>query len=264
MIMDLGLKDKAALVAGASAGLGFACAKVLFSEGARVAICSRDEKRITAAAESLTDDRARVLPVVCDLTQRDQIKKLITTVTDAFGRIDIVVTNCGGPPLGQHDTIDENEWELAYHLTFMSAVRLIQGVLPGMKDRRLGRIILSTSISAKQPVDNLLLSNAYRSGLLGYAKTVSREVAPFGITINTVLPGYTRTERLDYLAEGLSKQSGRTKDEVFADWRIMVPAGRLGRPEELGSLVAFLASEQAAYITGTATAVDGGQMAGIM
>jgi len=174
------------------------------------------------------------------------------------------VTNSGGPPTGQHNTIGESEMDLGYNLTFMSAIRLIQGVLPGMKERKFGRIILSTSISAKQPIDNLLLSNAYRAGLLGYAKTISRELGPLGITVNSVLPGYTKTERLDYLAADISSKTDQPKDKVFAGWIEKIPVGRLGQPEELGSLIAFLASNQAAFITGTATTVDGGQNAGLL
>lgn len=257
--MDLGIAGKAALVTGASAGLGLAAARALSAEGARVAICSRDEKRITDAARSFSTDTDEVLPVVCDLTRPEEITVLVKTVTDAFGKIDILLTNCGGPPLGQHDSVGEAEWLLAYNLTFMSAVRLIQHVVPGMKERKFGRIILSTSISAKQPIDNLLLSNTYRAGLLGYAKTISRELAPHGITVNSVLPGYTRTERLDYLADGLSEKTGRSKGEIFSEWESKVPVGRLGKPEEYGALVAFLASEQAAFLTGTATTIDGGQ-----
>ncbi|MCP4567536.1 MAG: SDR family oxidoreductase [FCB group bacterium] len=262
--MDLGLKDKTALIAGASAGLGLAAAKVLFEEGARVAICSSNPEKIEQAAAALSTDKNRVLPVTCDLTEADQIDRLIGMVNKAFGSVDIVVTNCGGPPLGQHDTIGEEEWLLGYNKTFMSAIRLIDGVLPGMKERKFGRIILSTSVSAKQPLDNLLLSNSYRAGLLGYAKTISRELAPLGITVNTVLPGYTRTERLDYFADEISSSTGRSRDDIFADWVATIPVGRLGKPEELGALIAFLASDQAAYITGTSTAVDGGRTAGLL
>jgi 3-oxoacyl-[acyl-carrier protein] reductase len=262
--MDLGLKNKVALVAGASAGLGFGAAKILSQEGAKVAICSRDEMRITAAANKLSTDRSQALPVVCNLSSPKEISRMIGIVTKHFGRIDILVTNCGGPPTGRHNTIGESEMELGYNLTFMSAIRLINGVVSGMKERKFGRIILSTSISAKQPIDNLLLSNAYRAGLLGYAKTISKELGPFGITVNSVLPGYTKTERLDYLAADASAKTGQTTEQAFQSWIDKIPVGRLGTPEELGSLIAFLASEQAGFITGTATAVDGGQNAGLL
>ncbi len=260
----MGLKDKTALVGGASAGLGFAVARALFEESARVAICSRDKTRIDQAAKSLSNDTGRVLPVVCDLARADEILNLIVKVQDAFKNIDILVTNCGGPSPGTHDSITNKEWEHAYNLTFMSAVRLIQGIVPGMKKRKCGRIIILSSISAKQPIDNLLLSNSYRAGLLGYARTISRELAPHGITVNTVMPGYTRTERLDELAESISSRTGQSKEEVFDNWIKIIPVGRLGKPEDIGRFVAFLASEQAGYLTGTATAIDGGGTVGIL
>ncbi len=262
--MDLKIKGKVALVAGASAGLGLAAARALFEEGAQVAICSRDEERITKAARSISKNAEQVLPVVCDLTRPDEIDKFVAAATEAFGKIDIILTNAGGPPLGQHDSVDEEMWSLGYNLTFMSAIRLIERVTPGMKKRKFGRIVLSTSLSAKQPIDNLLLSNTYRAGLLGYAKTISKELAPYGITVNTVMPGYTKTERLNYLARGLAEKTGRSHDDIFAEWENKIPVGRLGKPEEYGSLVAYLASENAAFITGSAFAVDGGQAAGVL
>jgi 3-oxoacyl-[acyl-carrier protein] reductase len=262
--MDLGLKGKAALVAGASSGLGLAAARALFAEGVRVAMCSRNEERITKAAWSISKKEDQVLPVVCDLTRPTDIDNFVKVATDAFDTIDIVLTNAGGPPLGQHDTVDPEMWTMGYNLTFMSAIRLIERVVPGMKKHKFGRIILSTSLSAKQPIDNLLLSNTYRSGLLGYAKTISRELAPHGITVNTVMPGYTKTERLNYLAAGLAEKTGRSADDIFAEWENKIPVGRLGKPEEYGSLVAFLASERAGFMTGGAFAVDGGQAAGIL
>lgn len=261
--MDLGLVGKKALVAGASAGLGLAAARILLKEGVQIAICSRDEARIGAAAVSLSPDGDKVLPLVCDLTKPTDIDQLLNTVRRKLGGLDVLVTNCGGPPTRRHDSVMEKDWEDGYNLTFMSTIRLIQGVTPNMKQQGYGRIILITSTSAKQPIDNLLLSNSYRAGLLGYAKTISRELAPYGITVNTVMPGYMKTERLKYLASDISAKTGRSKEDVFDDWIEAVPAGRLGNPEELAWLIAFLASEKAAYITGTATAVDGGRMAGI-
>lgn len=262
--MDLGLTGKHALIAGASAGLGFAAAQALFDEGASVAICSSNKDNIEKAAASLSSDRSRALPLVCDLTKKEQIDILVKSVQKSFGKIDIVVTNCGGPPLGTHDTLKEDDWQLAYDLTFMSTIRLIEKVLPGMIERKFGRVIMLTSMSAKQPIDNLMLSNTYRAGLLGYAKTLSREIAASGVTVNSVLPGFTKTERLEYFAREIMDKTGQTRDEIFAGWQSTIPAGRLGKPEELGALVAFLASQQAAFITGTSTAIDGGRCAGLI
>ncbi|MEE9441089.1 MAG: SDR family oxidoreductase [candidate division Zixibacteria bacterium] len=262
--MDFELHDKVALVAGASAGLGFAAAKTLFEEGARLAICSSNQERIDKAAISLSKDTNKVLPIMCDLSKESQIKTLIDRTEAHFGKIDILVTNCGGPPLGTHENLTEKEWELAYNLTFMSTIRLIQSVLPGMKERKFGRIILITSMAAKQPVPNLMLSNSYRAGLLGFAKTLSLEIAENGITVNTVLPGYTATDRLDYFAKEINEQTGKSREEIYNSWQQTVPVKRLGKPEELGALITFLASQQAAYITGTAIAADGGRSAGII
>jgi 3-oxoacyl-[acyl-carrier protein] reductase len=262
--MNFELNDKVALVAGASSGLGFAAAKILFEEGARLAICSSNQERINNAAASLSDDTKKVLPMLCDLTKEDQIKNLIDKTESHFNKIDILVTNCGGPPLGTHEKLTEKEWELAYNLTFMSTIRLIQNALPGMKDRKFGRIILITSMAAKQPVPNLMLSNSYRAGLLGFAKTLSLEVAEKGITVNTVLPGYTATERLDYFAKEINEATGQSREEIYNGWQQTIPVKRLGKPEELGALITFLASCQAAYITGTAIAADGGRSAGII
>jgi 3-oxoacyl-[acyl-carrier protein] reductase len=262
--MDLGLGGKSALVTGASAGLGFACAQALYNEGAEVAICSRDKGRIEKAAKQIGTDAKRIVPFVADVSKVEEITRLLTEVKEHFKGMDILITNAGGPPLGTHETLDEGDWENGYNLTFMSAVRLIQGVVPDMKRSHFGRIILLTSLAAKQPLDNLLLSNSFRAGLLGYAKTVSKELAPHGITLNSILPGFVNTERLNYFADEITEKTGRSREDVFADWMQAVPMGRLGRPEELGTLAAFLASEQASYLTGAVIAMDGGRGQGIL
>jgi len=261
--MNLGLENKVALITGASAGLGFATAQVLHEEGATIAICSSNKDNIESAALRINPDSDRVTPFVCDLTQAGEIEKLTDKTINKLGRIDVLVTNCGGPPTGTHETLTENDWLLGYNKTFMSTVRLINAVLPGMKERKHGRVILITSFAAKQPVPNLMLSNSYRSGLLGFAKTISQELGPFGVTINTVLPGFTKTERLNHLADANAAASGQTVDEIYSGWLESVPVGRLGRPEELGALIAFLASDKAGYITGTSTAIDGGRLESI-
>lgn len=262
--MDLGLDGKVALVTGASAGLGYAAAQALYSEGARLAICSRDQGRIDKAADSISDKKGEIYAHACDLEKPEDISELIGAASSKLGSLDILVANCGGPPTGRHDDMTEESWLTGYKRTFMSAIRLIQAAVPQMKQNKFGRIVLITSMSAKQPIDNLLLSNSYRAGLLGYAKTISRELAAFGITVNTVLPGFTETERLEDLAVTVASDSGKSRDDVYSDWIATIPVGRLGQPDELGQLVAYLSGANSGYITGAVISIDGGRSAGIL
>jgi 3-oxoacyl-[acyl-carrier protein] reductase len=263
--MDLGLKERVAIVAASSRGLGKACAMELAREGARVVICARDYERLQAAAEEI--DKAtggQVLPIGTDLTDDAQIRHMADEALRRFGRIDILVTNNGGPPAGYYDDFDDDAWLAAHQLTLMSAVRLIRAVLPAMRAQQWGRIINITSVSVKQPIDNLLLSNVYRPGVTGLAKTLSAQVAAAGITVNNVAPGYTRTDRVLELAEARAAEQGKTVEEVLADTTASYPMQRMGEPEELAALVAFLASERAGYITGTTIPVDGGYVKGLL
>ena len=263
--MDLGLKNKVAIVAASSRGLGRATAQALADEGADVAITARHQIELDRAAREIAASSGRrVLPVVADLAIAGDTARLVQTVLDAYGRVDILVSNAGGPPPGSAQDVAEDEWRAAYELTLMSAVRLIQGVLPGMRERGWGRIINITSVSVKQPLPDLVLSNAIRAGVVGYAKTLANEVADKGITVNNVCPGYTLTDRVRALAEARAAAEGIGISEALAAWESAIPARRLGRPEELAALVAFLASEQAAYITGTTIQVDGGFIAGLL
>jgi 3-oxoacyl-[acyl-carrier protein] reductase len=185
-------------------------------------------------------------------------------VEAALGRVDILVTNTGGPPSGPFESHSAEVWRHAIAQNLESVVNLVRAVLPGMKQRRWGRIVNVTSISVKQPVAGLILSNAIRAGVTGFAKTVSNEAAPFGVTVNNVLPGYTRTERLVELAQAVSGRTGETVEAVYAGWEREIPMGRLAEPEELAALAAFLCSEKASYITGQSVAVDGGWIKGLV
>jgi 3-oxoacyl-[acyl-carrier protein] reductase len=263
--MELGLKGRRALVCGASMGLGRAIAEALVTEGADVVINSRSPERLAAAAREITAATGSEVTVApADLTDPEAVTGLVRAARTALGGVDILVTNTGGPPSGPFEDHTAEVWRSAIAQNFESVVNLVREVLPEMKERGWGRIINVTSISVKQPVGGLILSNALRAGVTGFAKTIANEAGPFGVTVNNVLPGVTRTERLAELAEAVSGRTGATPQSVYEAWQDEVPAGRLGEPEELGALAAFLASEKAAYITGQSIAVDGGWIKGLM
>ncbi|MGQ0562895.1 MAG: SDR family oxidoreductase [Gemmatimonadota bacterium] len=257
--MDLGLRNKIALVAASSRGLGRAAAEELAAEGAQLVVCARraDAVRSTAAAISERYD-VQVLPVTADLSQEGEPARVVEAGLAHFGQIDVLVTNSGGPPAGPFESHDDDAWRAAVRLNLESVIGLVRAALPGMKQRGWGRIINVTSIAVKQPVDNLILSNSVRAAVTGFARTLANEVASAGVTVNNVLPGYTRTERLEELAAYLAEQRGQSADEARKAWEREIPAGRLGEPREFAALVAFLASERASYITGTSITVDGG------
>jgi 3-oxoacyl-[acyl-carrier protein] reductase len=244
--MDFGLKGRRALVMGASSGLGYAIAEQLVKEGARVAICSRSEERIREAAKRM----GAALAVPADTTKPGATKVLVEKVVAELGGVDVLVVNTGGPPKGSIEKISAEQWQEGFQSLWMSVVEGLQATLPGMKERRWGRIILVTSVAAREAMPLLTVSNGLRAGLMGLVKTVSNEVAEHGVTINGVQPGYHATERL--------KELGVPEDKITS----AIPARRLGKPEELGALVTFLASEQAGYITGQSIAIDGGWMRG--
>jgi 3-oxoacyl-[acyl-carrier protein] reductase len=262
--MDLGLKGKAALVCGSSAGLGRAIAEALAAEGADVAINSRSPDKLFAVRQEIADATGvKVTAIPADLTDPKAIDDVVDAATAALGKVDILVTNTGGPPSGPFEDHSAKVWREAIAQNFESVVNLVREALPGMKKRGWGRIINVTSISVKQPVAGLILSNSLRAGVTGFAKTIANEAAPFGVTVNNVLPGYTKTERLTQLADAVAGRSGATPESVYESWETEVPMGRLGDPKELAALTAFLASEQAAYITGQSIAVDGGWIKGL-
>jgi len=263
--MDLGLQGKTALVTGASSGLGYATALALAREGATLAINSRSQENLSAAAQKIEADTGhRPVTVVGDLGVCGTAGVVAKAVADRLGRVDILVSNAGGPPAGPFMQHDQDTWRQAAELTLHAAIDLARAVLPTMQANKWGRIVFITSMAVKQPADNLIISNTLRAGLTGFAKTISNEFAGDGITVNTVCPGYTNTERLGYLARNLSEQSGRSVDDIFQGWKDSIPCRRLGEPGELGDLICFLASERAAYITGAAVPIDGGHIKGLL
>ena len=257
--MNLGLKNKIALVTAASRGLGRAVAEELAAEGASLIICSRKTGAIERVAVEINGTTgAQVLGVAADVANPVDVARLVESGIERFGRIDILVTNAGGPPAGQFDSFTLAQWEAATRLLLHSAVELARHTLPGMKERRWGRILNITSIAVKQPVDNLILSNSLRAAVTGFARTLANEVAGFGVTVNNIMPGYTRTERVEELAQMMSEKQGITPAEFIARWEKEIPMGRIGEPREFAALAAFLVSERASYITGTSIPVDGG------
>jgi 3-oxoacyl-[acyl-carrier protein] reductase len=263
--MDLHLNNRVAAVAAASRGLGFAAALELAREGANVAICSRDEQRVAEAAERINSATgSKVIGITADVSKAEQARSFIDNVVKELGSVDILVTNAGGPPPGALDDIDDAGVEQAYHLTLESALTLMRTAIPYMRQKQWGRIVNILSMTVKQPKTNLLLSNTMRPAILGFAKSISLELAKDNILVNNVAPGFTRTERLDELAEDLAKRGGNTKQEVFGEWEESIPMNRLGEPEELGRVIAFLASDAASYVTGVTVQVDGGSVLSLL
>lgn len=256
--MDLGLTGKVALVAASSKGLGRAVAEELAAEGADLILCARGAEPLQQAHDAISRLGVRVHAVVADLTEPPDVERVVAAGIAEFGSIDILVTNTGGPPAGPFESHSPEDWQQAIRQNLDSVVNLTRSVLPGMKQRGWGRIVNITSIAVKQPVQGLMLSNSVRAAVTGFARTLANEVAARGITVNNVLPGFTRTDRLQQLADKMADDQGTTVEEAMAVWADEIPMGRVGEPRELAALVAFLVSERASYITGSSIAVDGG------
>jgi 3-oxoacyl-[acyl-carrier protein] reductase len=257
--MNLGLSHRVAIVAAASSGLGRAVATELSREGARVAICARNTSHLVQAAQEITAETGReVFQQSVDVTDPAAIASFVDAVENRFGRLDICVTNSGGPPSKFFKDTEPADWKSAVDLLLMSTVSFAKAALPRMQKNRWGRFITITSYTVKQPVDGLLLSNSVRSAVTGLARTLANEYAGDGITVNNVCPGYTRTDRLSELVDAISARTGATSEEVYAGWERQIPAGRLGTPEEFAAVVTFLASERASYVNGVSLAIDGG------
>lgn len=263
--MNLELEGKAALVAASSKGMGRAIAQGLAAEGARVAICAREEKALQEAAEAIrTSTGGQVLAMPADVTRPEDLGKLVSQTVAAFGTVHILVNNAGGPPPGLFDELTDDHWQGAFALNLLSTIRLTREVLPYMRQQRWGRIINLTSISVKQPIEGLILSNAIRTGVIGLAKTLSWELGRDNITVNNVCPGRILTERLRSVTAQRATREGKTLEEALQAGLRDIPLHRYGQPEELANLVVFLASERASYITGTTIQVDGGLVRGLL
>lgn len=256
------LTDRVALVTGSSSGLGLAAARALAQRGARLAINSRGGAKLGRALQTLTDEGSEVVAIPGDVRQVRDLEELVSEVEEQLGPIDILVANGGGPRVKPASELDDADWEDAIPLVFLFVPRLCNFVLPGMRRRGWGRIIAINSVSARQPIPRLALSNALRPAVLGYLKTLAQEVAADGVTVNAVLPGYTRTERQVELATATAQQTGQSIEEILGSQAACIPMARLAEPAEIGEMVGFLSSQAASYVTGQFLAVDGGYILG--
>ena len=257
------LTDRVALVTGSSSGLGYSAAHSLAKRGARLAISSRGGEKLDSAARSLSDAGAEVVAISADVRRVHDLEELVSEVEELLGPIDILVANGGGPRVKPAAELDDSDWEEAIPLAFLFVPRLCSFVLPGMRRRAWGRIVAINSVSARQPIPRLALSNALRPAVLGYLKTLSDEVAADGVTVNAVLPGYTRTERQVELATAMAQQTGQNANDILEAQGSDIPIGRMAESAEIGEVIGFLCSPAASYLTGQFVAVDGGFLRGL-
>ncbi len=261
--MNLGLSSKVALILASSKGLGLACAKGFYSEGANIIICSRSKENLEKAKNEISESSSKnhknkILAIVTDLNEEEHIKALVERTIKEFGRLDILVHNAGGPPSAPINGISKEDWQNSVNLNLLSFVIISKLVLPIMQQQHFGRIIAITSVSVKQPLNNLVLSNTTRLGVVGFAKTLANEYAKDNILANVVCPGPTLTNRMKELIKTQMSETGKSEQDVMNFWLENIPLGRFGQPADLANLVVFLASEKASYITGTVIQVDGG------
>jgi 3-oxoacyl-[acyl-carrier protein] reductase len=261
--MDLGVKGKVALVCASSHGLGFATASRLAREGASVVICGRDADAVESARSHIEAEGGRAIGVAVNLNDAQDRVRLVREAQSALGPIDIAVLNTGGPPTGPFASIGLDQWQDAYKSLVETVVHLSQLVLPGMVEKKWGRVLAVTSFVARQPADLMALSNSLRASVIGLMRTLANEYGPHGITVNSILPGYILTDRMRKVARAQAEAKGLPADQAFDRIAANVPLGRLGDPHEFGNLAAFLVSEAASYVTGTAITIDGGLSKGV-
>jgi 3-oxoacyl-[acyl-carrier protein] reductase len=262
--MDLGLKDRVALIAASSQGIGLATAAAFAAEGCRVAMCARNDQALQAAAEKIRKQHGvEVLAEACDVGDPAAVSRFVAAVAARFGGVDICVTNAGGPPAKGFLAASLDDWQRALDLNFLSTVYFAREVIPHMQSKRWGRIITITSITTKQPVADLVLSNAVRAAVVGLVKSLANEFGKDGILVNNVGPGFTATDRLKELAKARSAASGKSEYEIFDSWAADAPLKRLGEPREVAETIVWLASERASYVTGQTVLVDGGFYKGL-
>ena len=263
--MDLGIKGRVALVSGASRGLGRAVARALAQEGTWLALCARGKEGLDETAAAIVrESGTMVWTRPTDVSSREEARRFVREAAAHYCTVDILVTNAGGPPSGTFLELSNEQWRAAVRLNFLSAVWLTQAAVPHMRKQRWGRIINMTSVSVKQPIEGLMLSNAARAGVIGFAKTLANELAPDNILVNNVCPAYMLTDRVRDLSKVVAAQRNVSPGDVIREWEESIPLGRLGKPEELADLVVFLASERATFITGTSIQIDGGYYRGIL
>jgi len=262
--MDLGLKNRVALVAASSQGIGRATAEAFGAEGCRVAMCARNRQTLQAAAETIRKQyNTEVIAEAFDVTDAAAVKSFVTDVAEKFGGVDICVTNAGGPPAKGFLDATLEEWQLALEMNFLSTVYFAREVIPHMQRKHWGRIVTITSITTKQPVTDLVLSNAARAAVVGLVKSLANEFGKDGILVNNVGPGFTATDRLKELAKVRASSSGKSEQQIFEGWAADAPLQRLGEPREVAETIVWLASERASYITGQTVLVDGGMYKGL-
>ena len=263
--MDLGIKNRVAIVAASSKGLGKATALGLAREGVKLTICARGTDTLEKTAEEIrSETNVEVLAIPCDVSKTDEIKKVVKETINTYSKVDILINNAGGPPVGALLDFSLEDWQKAVELNLYSTITFSNEVIPYMKENNWGRIINITSYAVKQPVDGLMLSNTVRAGIVGLAKTMSNEFGKYNILVNNLCPGRIHTDRIIFLANERAKSTGKSFDDVIEDMGSDVPVGRIGKPDELASLAVFLASEKASYITGTTIQVDGGLSKGLL
>lgn len=262
--MDLGLKGRSVIVAGSSEGMGRSTAEAFAVEGARVAICARTEGKIQKAAEEIrARNKVDVFAMALDVSQADAVKRFVAAVAEKFGGVDVCVANAAGPPSRNFFTATNDDWHRAFEMNFMSVVHFARETIPWMQKKKWGRLITLTSVSVKQPIPDLILSNAVRAGVVGLVKSLANEFGKDGITVNNVGPGYTATERLKQLAATRALAAGVKPEEMYEKWSADTPLKRIAQPEEVADAIVWLASERASYITGQTLLVDGGSYKGV-